>query len=416
MKEESLRPDFQRKLADYLFKVKVILGLTLLIFLLLSHYFGVVRIHTAPVILLLVAELAVFAAFFPVTASRPEWALRYNKASLFLDIFAVTTVVHYFGGIYALIWVADYMLLVAVTSLFLTKKERLAWTAFVVIAYSLLCFFEHHGVLDRHNVFRLPVSHGMDLACWSSSTALLFLTAFLSNNFVEILLKYQRLADLGRFSTELAHEIRTPLQIVEAVTHGTELPESAKQEIHSQVERIGRFIREVMALGREERQRLSRARVQDIAEVSASLVFKALRHNPKIRLARTFDTEELWVLVDVDQMTKALSNLVRNGIDSIGDAGLVEVTVNRHGFEWVQVIVRDTGVGIHPNEFERIFEPFYTTKTGMRGVGLGLAIARKFIEANGGRIDVESEVGKGSRFITWIPLCEEGDPGQPPSM
>ena len=89
---------------------------------------------------------------------------------------------------------------------------------------------------------------------------------------------------------------------------------------------------------------------------------------------------------------------------------MVEVTVDRDGFEWARVIVRDTGVGIDKSELERIFEPFYTTKTGMRGVGLGLAIARKYIEANGGKIDVESRVGSGSRFTAWIPLSEEESP------
>ena len=61
-------------------------------------------------------------------------------------------------------------------------------------------------------------------------------------------------------------------------------------------------------------------------------------------------------------------------------------------------------MGIYENELNIIFEPFYTTKTGMRGVGLGLAIAKKFIEANGGRIEVGSRIGQGSRFTVNLPL------------
>jgi signal transduction histidine kinase len=329
--------------------------------------------------------------------------------SIFVDVFSVTVALHYFGGTYALIWVADYMLLVAVYSLFLNKKERLILLAYVVVTYSLLCLFEHYGVLVRHNIFQIPVSPKMDLACWLSAMALILLTGLISNNFIEMLIKYQRLADLGRFSTELAHEIRTPLQVIEGITHGANLPEDAKQEIRSQIERIGRFIREVTALGREERQHLIRARLQDLVGVVVSDVLKAVPQKT-IRLVKRFNEQDLWVRIDADQVTKALSNLVRNGIDSINQDGLVEVTVDRSGFEWARVIVRDTGVGIDKDELERIFEPFYTTKTGIRGVGLGLAIARKCIEANGGKIDVESRAGSGSRFIAWIPLCEEEDP------
>jgi len=406
MHEESLRTQSQLKLIDYLFRVKMILILSLVVLLVFFHYFHILHIRTAPVALVLLTELAVFAAYFPLRARKPAWVIPYNKGGIFLDVLAVTVALHYFGGIYALIWVADYLLLVAVYSLFLNKRERVALVACVVASYSLLCFFEHRGVLARHNIFQIPVSPGMDLTCWVTAVALILLAAFVSHNFIEMLLKYQRLADLGRLSTELAHEIRTPLQVIEGVTHSTDVPESTKKEIRSQIERIGRFIREVMALGREEKQHRTRVRLQDVTDVSTDHIFKT-QQRKGVRLVKRFAEQDLWVVVDVDQVIKALSNLVRNGVDSISHEGEVEVTVNRSGFEWAQVVVRDTGVGIERHELERVFEPFYTTKTGMRGVGLGLAIARKFIEANGGRIDVESRAGHGSRFVAWIPLCEE---------
>jgi len=406
--DETLRTDSQRRLIDYLFKFKVVMGLVLLVLALFFHYFRIVPVRTAPVIRVLLLELAVFSAYFPLRTRRPAWVLAYNKTSLFLDVSAVTVVLHYFGGIYALIWVTDYMLLVAVYGLFLNRRERLVLLAYVVLTYSLLCFLEHVGVLSRHNVFQIPVSPGMDLACWLSAMALILLTALVSNNFMEMLMKYQRLADLGRFSTELAHEIRTPLQVIEGVIHGSALPEETRQEIRSQIERIGRFIHEVMSLGREERQHRILTRLQDLVEVVTGDLLKASARDG-VRLVKRFGEEDLWVMADADQLTKALSNLVRNGIDSIQDEGTVEVTVKRSGFEWARVTVRDTGVGIEKDELARIFEPFYTTKTGMRGVGLGLAIARKLVEANGGRIDVESRAGAGSSFTAWIPLHERED-------
>ena len=408
--EECLRPGFQRKLIDYLFRGKVIICLVLLVVLVFFHYFQILEVRTGPVALVLLLELAVFTAYFPVRARKPEWVLFYNKASIFLDVLAVTVALHYFGGIYALIWVVDYMLLVAVYSLFLNRRERLALIFFTLTSYSLLCLFEHSGVLARHNIFQVPVSPGMDLNCWITSVVLILLAALIANNFVEMLVRTRRFADLGRLSTELAHEIRTPLQVIEGVTSREGVPESARQEIRSQVDRIGRFIREVMSLGRDEKQHLSRVLLQDLADVSVSNVFKSAQ-TAHIRLDKRFDGDDLWVRVDVDQMVRALSNLVRNGVDSMDQAGVLEVKVRRAGFEWARVAVCDTGRGMEKHELGRIFEPFYTTKTGMRGVGLGLAIARKFVEANGGKIEVESRAGEGSRFTVWVPLdAGDGDP------
>jgi signal transduction histidine kinase len=145
-------------------------------------------------------------------------------------------------------------------------------------------------------------------------------------------------------------------------------------------------------------------RIQDIVDHSLNLILKAAPPPSGVRVDRNFCEEELWVDGDGDQLIKAFSNLVRNGLDSMDGSGVLSVRVCRYGFEWLQVDIQDTGVGMERTELDRIFEPFYTTKTGRRGVGLGLAIAKKFIEANNGRIEVESRPGEGSLFIARLPL------------
>jgi signal transduction histidine kinase len=192
--------------------------------------------------------------------------------------------------------------------------------------------------------------------------------------------------------------------VIEGLLHRAETTEDTKKEIRGQTERIARFVKEILALGREERVRVATLRIQDIVDHSVNLILKALPARPGIRVERDFCEEELWVDGDADQLIKAFSNLVRNGIDSMGGSGRLSVKVSRYGFEWLQVEIRDTGTGMERAEFERIFEPFYTTKTGRRGVGLGLAIAKKFIEANNGRVEVDSRLGEGSLFTVRLPL------------
>ena len=404
MINRALNQDFQRTLVDYFLKAKIILGLTSLSLLLFFHYFRLFGVEARPIIFTLIIELLVWVSYFFFRARRPEWILHYNAVSLWIDVVAITVALHYFGGLYSMIWAVEYLLLIACSSAFLSKRGRFLFAVFVFLAYSLLCHLEHHGVIVRHNIFNIPPSSGLDIFLWASTSFVILATAVFSNKFGEVLSRLERFANLGRLSTELAHEIRTPLQVIQGLLHRVECAEDVRTEIRAQTERIARFVTEILALGREERPRVARLRIQDIVDHSISLILKAMPARPDIHVEKSFCEEELWVEGDTDQLIKAFSNLVRNGIDSMNGKGKLSVAVSRYGFEWLQVDIRDTGVGMHRIEFDRIFEPFYTTKTGRRGIGLGLAIAKKFIEANNGRIEVDSLLGEGSRFTVRLPL------------
>ena len=346
MINRDLNQDLQGTLVDYFFKAKIILGLTCLSLLLFFHYFRFLGVEAQFIIFTFAIEIGIWASFFPVRARRPESVFRYNTVSLWIDVIAVTVALHYFGGIYSMIWAAAYLLLIGCSSLFLSKRGRVLFAAYVILAFSLLCCLEHFGVIPRHNIFRIPASTGMDIFFWSSTSLIIFAAAVLTNKLGEVLSRLERFANLGRLSTELAHEIRTPLQVIEGLLHCAETSEDTKKEIRAQTERIARFVKEILALGREERLRVATLRIQDIVDHSVSLILKALPPRPGIRVDRDFCEEELWVDGDADQLIKAFSNLVRNGIDSMDDSGRLSVKVSRYGFEWLQVDIQDTGTGI----------------------------------------------------------------------
>ena len=110
--------------------------------------------------------------------------------------------------------------------------------------------------------------------------------------------------------------------------------------------------------------------------------------------------------IDEDRMAQALGNVVDNAIKYTPPDGEVAVSAGVEG-DNVYIRVRDTGVGIVPEEQERIFEPFYRGPSSRRfpqGMGLGLSIARDMVTAHGGHIDVESTPGQGSTFTLWLPV------------
>jgi signal transduction histidine kinase len=104
---------------------------------------------------------------------------------------------------------------------------------------------------------------------------------------------------------------------------------------------------------------------------------------------------------DADQLTQVLWNVAINGMQAMDGCGELRIDVGRDNGD-VVIAVADTGHGIPPEDRQRVFEPFYSKKRG--GTGLGLSIARRIIAAHGGRIDVESTLGRGSRFMIRLPV------------
>jgi two-component system, NtrC family, sensor kinase len=97
-----------------------------------------------------------------------------------------------------------------------------------------------------------------------------------------------------------------------------------------------------------------------------------------------------------------LANLVDNAADAMPSGGVIRLATRAHDDE-VEITVSDTGMGIPDEELGHIFEAFYTTKPGVRGVGLGLFVSEGIVRGHRGRLAVESRVGEGSRFVIRLP-------------
>lgn len=127
-----------------------------------------------------------------------------------------------------------------------------------------------------------------------------------------------------------------------------------------------------------------------------------------IRITTAFPKKKIEVEGDPEMLTEIFLNLFRNAVQAMQNGGELRIQVDvlprdADGQKRVQIRISDTGMGISPEDMERIFVPFYTTKTV--GTGLGLAIADRIVRAHGGNIKVESELGKGSSFVITLPAC-----------
>lgn len=215
----------------------------------------------------------------------------------------------------------------------------------------------------------------------------------------------RRLAALGRFAAAIAHDIRTPLSSirmsVQILRSKVELPPDDMEYFDLTLEAIGRLGREVEELLDFTKPVVLRAeevRLVDLLEdVRDTVVARAIERDVEVKVEVD---SALSVPIDEMRVRQALVNLVENALQATSSRGVVRLQGERQG-EQVVIRVKDFGVGIEKKNLERIWDPFFTTRTD--GTGLGLAIARKTVIAHGGMIQVSSEPGVETCFEVRLP-------------
>jgi signal transduction histidine kinase len=212
---------------------------------------------------------------------------------------------------------------------------------------------------------------------------------------------------IGRVVAGIAHEIRNPLnsirlsiRLLAKRMHGQTATAEITTLITSEIDRLDSLLKSLLVFGAEEPEKMRRQPLQPVLDRTLALVKPhAEEHGVAIRVAAPAECE---ALVDANYLQQALMNLLLNAIDAARQNGEVDLFMspaNGH----VEISVEDSGPGLAPEQQERIFEAFYTTKTG--GTGLGLAVTKRLLEKMGATI----ESGKGSRGARFRVLLLTGE-------
>ncbi len=230
----------------------------------------------------------------------------------------------------------------------------------------------------------------------------------------------EKLAALGHLASRLAHEIGTPLNVIQMRAEQLLQREtqSARDRaflnvIVAQIERISRFIRQLLTLARRPELQLRLVSLNDIIQRTWDVLGD---RSGDLQVEMTTELAESLPLVqgDADQLQQVLLNLTINALHAVGEDGRVHVRTrvvhDDHGEHprAVEVSVTDNGPGIPCDQLSRIFDPFFTTKDAGGGTGLGLAISREIVASHQGEIHVETTPDKGSCFIVTFPVAHQG--------
>jgi two-component system NtrC family sensor kinase len=234
------------------------------------------------------------------------------------------------------------------------------------------------------------------------------------------LMQSEKLASLGRLASGVAHEINGPLTGILTFSHLLMRKLKDNPELQKELElivrettRVSTIVRGLLDFARESKPQKRPCHINDLILHTLSLVERQPVFQ-NIRIAKSLDSQVPILLIDANQIQQVFMNILLNAADAMATGGSLTIS-SSHASEdaFLQVKLSDTGCGIPEENLPKIFDPFFTTKADRKGTGLGLAVSYGIIERHRGRIEVQSEVGRGTTFTVLLPLEAAGDVPSP---
>lgn len=226
-----------------------------------------------------------------------------------------------------------------------------------------------------------------------------------------------------RLTTDVAHELRTPLMAiqstVEAMVDGVfEADPEHLETVNSEVQRLSRLVDSLLKLSRlENRANPMKEEVVDVGKLIAGIIatHDAFVTDSGLTLEYVAD-DDVCVLGDADMIRQATANLISNAVRYTPEGGSITVSVKR-GDLMASIAVRDTGIGLSPEECKMVFSRFWRADAGRNresgGLGIGLAVVKEIVDRHGGWVQVEGRKDEGACFTIHIPLYDEGRTSKP---
>lgn len=226
-------------------------------------------------------------------------------------------------------------------------------------------------------------------------------------NVQEKLIRSERLAAVGELASGVGHELRNPLNVIRNCAYllNMALTEKTDEEaantlkvLDKQIDIANKIVSDLLDFTRIKPPTQVKADLKNLLEESLSWITVPEQVTVNVNLNGHLKL----IKTDPEQMSRVFSNIISNAVQAInGKSGELNISTASDE-DYISILFQDTGCGIPTENLEKIFEPLFTTKP--KGIGLGLAISKRLVEQNGGKIEVSSQVGKGTTFTVKLPI------------
>ncbi len=457
-KVQPLYPETVRTLRAG-FYVRAAISSFTFVFAVVAENLGLVSADSTPV--LFVTALNTFLNI-PYVYFFDRYPNRKLQVAFYLtaDIVFITITAHYAGGIDAFYTIFAYVVIIVFAGLYLSKGISFIMSTIICGNHTALVFLEYHEIIPHYptivDLYSLPGWLQIVLVVFNTCVifVLVGFSTMLANNMEqknialarandeieeknqtleqrirertkelenmnkeledsllhihemkERLYIKEKMSELGKFVADAAHAIKTPLGVVRILLDGVNEKVSEGENVDEDIETIGKqisqlreFVDNLLNFYGPGALSVRTININNLVEIALSLLVDRKHTSSRLEVIREYAQDLPIIEGDFHQLQHAFLNIISNAMESMPDGGKLSVMTQLNEGS-VDIHITDTGCAMDEEEIKNIFKPFYTTKQGGKGVGLGLAIAKRVIERHGGYINVESQREVGTNFV-----------------
>ncbi len=334
----------------------------------------------------------------------------------------LVTLIIFITGSFTSIFSFLYLVVIIYSSMIIFRKGSMIMAAFCSIQYGILIDLEYYGIIDP---YFLKESSSIGNYAWNlvlfkvvitmvACFAVAFLSGLLSEQLrrtkkelsvmKERVERVEKMAYLGEMATGITHEIKNPLaslagsiQILRKDIPYNPEHDKLMQIVLRETDRLNALVSNFLLFAKPPVGKIERVDLESALAETIKLFEKNQDTSRRVSIISDF-YPNIWVEIDPVHLRQVMWNIILNAAEAIEGEGLIKVKTYPLKHNYACVEVNDTGCGMTKTLMQSIFNPFFTTKSS--GTGLGLSIVHRILESYNSWLDVESEVGKGTRF-TW---------------